>query len=392
VKLGVVENGAPTWIGDKTVLPNAYIGKLYSTELVEGMNFSDPDGDAIASVSIVNGSVSPSWLTISQTKLGTWTLSGTPNETTPTNYEFGLEVKDATSGTIRLVKINVLNYVAPSIMDIVIKPTANTNYEVDKIATMFSGIQTAPDGLATFRISVDVTPMAGKAIMSGAGGGTGTATGWGIGLGVSPGTINDFIFTGSDNEWADSISNIKIVDFNANGGVLTEGTITAYFKSINIINAQSTQDAVSLKVNGVTSALGKLASIDQVVDLKLETGVSNIEDFAVGVGNSSTTNKWSVEGINVLVTFNKSQLSVTSYLKEDRVNKLIINPNPSSDYINLNVIPKTVHVFDMTGKCVKSYFDGLTTIDISSLKVGIFIIEVRNAAGVVSYAKLIKQL
>ncbi len=374
VELSVIENAAPKWIGYKTFLPVAHIGEPYSYDLVEGVNFSDPEGDEITSVAKVIEDISPSWLTITQTTSGVWTLSGTPTETTPTDYEFGLQVKDAAKGTNRTVTLNVLEYVAPTTMDVEIKAAANTNYGLNTIATMFSEVQTAPDGLATFRVSIDVKPTTDKAIMSGVSGGPATTQSWGVGNGAEPSESSDYVFGGSNNEWVENINNIQIVDFNANGGLLNAGTISSFFKSITIINAQSGKDFVSLKVGAVNASPGKLANATQTIDLEFATTVSDIADFAVGVGNAESTNKWSVEGISVKVDFNGKILSTLEpTLGEVTTFKLF--PNPAQHEITINLPIHSASIIDVSGRIVKKYSERTVNFDISDLASGVYILK-----------------
>lgn len=97
--------GAPNWARQHTVLPDATIGEPYSHRLVQDIDFWDPEGDIITSLLTLDSF--PTWLTIIETESGVWTLSGTPNETTDTEYEFYLKVSDAFGGSSRLVNMNV---------------------------------------------------------------------------------------------------------------------------------------------------------------------------------------------------------------------------------------------------------------------------------------------
>ena len=70
----------------------------------------DPEGDAIASLQVVAGDTSPSWLSIRESELhpGTWILGGTPAETDPTEYSFRIRAEDTSGGTDRIVKLKVI--------------------------------------------------------------------------------------------------------------------------------------------------------------------------------------------------------------------------------------------------------------------------------------------
>lgn len=89
----------PAWARKYTDLPDARVGQLYYHTLVEGVDFWDPEGDDVASISaITDGFFSevPAWLTIAEdpNQVGDWILSGVPLEPTNTSYEFMLVVTD----------------------------------------------------------------------------------------------------------------------------------------------------------------------------------------------------------------------------------------------------------------------------------------------------------
>jgi hypothetical protein len=331
--LSVNENpGAPNWTRAFTLLPTAYKGIFYSRTLKEGVDFWDPEGDAITSL-LVSGSF-PSWLTITETDLGVWTLSGTPTEIVETDYEFNLQVHDASGGTKRKVQLKVFSQLDPT--NVQIKAIASTNYGINTKAVMYSDVQTAPDGLATYRVSIDVIPPSDKAVISGVSGGTATENSWGLGDGTN--SNSDAIFTGSDNEWLETINNLQIVDFNANGGSLTSDNIKANFKSITIVNAQSANDFVTLKFNESNIDVGRLENQTHEINLEAIFNSDAIEEFGIGTGNTESTNKWSVEGINVAVQLNDSNLS-NSDIYQEQIEPLLMFPNPAKNQISFNINP-----------------------------------------------------
>ena len=374
--------GSPNWARQYTILPPAYKGFLYSHKLTEGFDFWDPEGDTITSL-IALGSF-PSWLTITETTPGVWTLSGTPTETTDTDYEFNLQANDASGGTNRKVTLNVLSEFAST--EVQVKATASTNYGMSAMAVMYSDVQTAPDGLATFRVSVDITPPSDKAVISGISGGEATVNSWGLGDGTN--NNSDDIFTGSDNEWVESINNIQFIDFNANGGSLSLDNFIGFFKSITIVNAQSTNDFVLLKVNNTVFDLGATANKTDLIDLELETSINNITDFAIGTGNTSATNKWAVEGINIVIQISDTNLSNPD-INQEEIESFKLFPNPAKNRISFNINPIKKQIFDVTGKLVKVENNSKNTMDISTLKSGIYIVKVQTEEGNIHFKKLL---
>jgi hypothetical protein len=371
---------APSWSRSRTILEDAIGGELYSHTLIKDFDFWDPQGTDVT-ISASNQDDLPSWLTITETESGDWVLSGTPTETTDTEYEFELIASDGSNETTRTMKLTVLEYAAAvaSTIDVQIKATADTNYGTNTVATMYSDVQTASDGLATFRISIDVTPTTDKAIVSGESGGSSTSQSWGVG--------SDALFTGSDEEWVGTISNIQIVDFNANGGTLDSSDVSASFASITVVNAQSTNDSFSFKVNDLTMIPGKLDENTYTLDLNAETATNSITEFSIGTGNTSTANKWSVEGVTVSVEFNATSKLVDNETAID----LILYPNPASDVISFNMTPKKVCIYDMQGRRVKKDSSGATTIDVSGLEEAIYIVEFISEDGVTYYKKLVRK-
>ncbi len=379
--------GVPNWSRQSTPLTAAYVGQTYAHELIEGHDFWDPEDDAI--IALVAQGDFPAWLTVTETEPGIWTLSGTPNETTDTDYEFSLQVSDASGSSQRVVNLEVFeNYVPESpVMDVEIIATNNTNYGIDNIATMFSDIQTAPDGLATYRVSVEVTPPSGQAIISGTSGGVSTARCWGIGDGTD--SNQDVTFRGSDNEWVENINTIEIIDFDANGGDLLLDEFSANFKSITIVNAQSTNDAVSVSDGNITSNVGKLPYQSHTIDLFLEFFDESITEFRVGTSNNSQTNRWSVDNMIVEVSFNNIISNVETTAAPDDSFKVF--PNPAKGTVFLNIPIYGAQLIDVSGRIVKEYANGTQELDISNFISGIYFLKGMSADGNILFQRIIKK-
>jgi hypothetical protein len=114
--------GAPNWARSETYLPPAYMGQAYTRELVTDVDFWDPEGDDITDVIIASPDSVPSWLSISKTGAGTWTLRGTPNETSDTVYTFTLQVKDASGASERIVTLKVFDPDVIPVTNIMVSP------------------------------------------------------------------------------------------------------------------------------------------------------------------------------------------------------------------------------------------------------------------------------
>ncbi|MCK4920247.1 MAG: T9SS type A sorting domain-containing protein [Bacteroidales bacterium] len=289
-------DGSPVW-SDTLKLTDATEYKLYSFTLVQGRDFYDFEGDTLT-ITNVGGT---SWLSIEKFSPGIWQIRGYPTESEIGNHTISLSLSDGTHSTTADFQLFV--YAIVEYRNVQIKAAAGTNYGIDTMATMISGIHTAPDGLATFQMSIDVMPPAGEAIISGISGGDATVNSWGIGDGTD--VNQDPIFRGSDQEWAESINNIQIVNFNANGGELSLTDFRNFsFDSLTIVNAQTgDRDAVAFVVNGDTTDLGigGISEKTETVSLVAIIGRDSITNFAIGVGDGpqQAINKWAVEGIGV---------------------------------------------------------------------------------------------
>ena len=91
--------GAPNWARAYTVLPDASLGQGYSHTLNEDVDFWDPEGNDIVSVTL--GPDAPFWLGISELpeSSGNWVLSGTPQSVAANPLVFELQATDSTGLT-----------------------------------------------------------------------------------------------------------------------------------------------------------------------------------------------------------------------------------------------------------------------------------------------------
>lgn len=275
--------GAPNWSRALTPVPDAASGQAFSRTLVENVDFYDPEGDSVI-LSLVGA---PSWLSISQTSSGVWDLSGTPNETFSTTYQFRLRASDASGSGDRWVELSVAGSGSGEqvLGNSIIQASPNTNYGTNAVATLLSPVQTAPDGLGTYQIAVDVTPMSGGSIQSGVSGGSTTSTSWGIGA--------DFLFKGSDGESVTSIGNARAINTT---GSLTPGHFSNFaFELAEINNGQSVGDRVLVTLDGVPASAGgvRLSTNPDTLDL------GSASTVAFANGSSATNDKWSIDGIEV---------------------------------------------------------------------------------------------
>ncbi|MGJ8691865.1 MAG: hypothetical protein ACSHW0_05250 [Thalassotalea sp.] len=299
------EPGAPNWARAHTSLTNGIFEQPYSHTLIENKDFWDPEGTAEVTLTLLPEGA-PSWLQLirDETNPGTWLLQGTTTETVETHYEFVIQASDVDGITERVLTLSVGEYVEPEVPVEPEEPdapklaqifaTADTDYGIDTVATLMSDVQTA-HGVATFQIAVDITPTTGTGIQSGASDNKGNTSenSWGVG--------SDNIFKGSEGESIESIDNIRIVNFNANGSCLAQSNITELsFNNVEIANGQSSNDRVLVFSNGLENADGGAKMPDNPSQYDVTYGSAwEITDLVLAAGNDSAQNKWSVNSITV---------------------------------------------------------------------------------------------
>ncbi|MDB2385244.1 T9SS type A sorting domain-containing protein [Polaribacter sp.] len=386
---------APNWSRQYTILPEAYSGIAYNHTLTEGFDFWDPEGDAITSL-VASGSF-PSWLNITEIEDGVWQLSGTPTETTDIDYEFDLRVSDAFGGTNRSVELHVFeNFIQESAtIDVQIQATDNTTYNSGAIT--MTGIGTIPNSDTTFEIDINVTPNGdfttypNAVIVSGTSdtNGNSSSKSWGISDDGTNDASGDRVFVG-DQQFSATISNASVGNISGSVGITSENIIIDTFKSITIVNAQSTGDRFSFSADGSSDfQVGRLAESVIVIDLFLESTDDNIESFTIKNGSTASNDKWSVDNITVQVSIDTSTLSVND--AKEVLNTFILYPNPSDNFISFNIPLSNIKILDVTGKVLKTKKTATQKIDVQALKSGIYFLQGTNSSGIFLTKKFIKK-
>ncbi|MDQ8179586.1 LamG domain-containing protein [Pelagicoccus sp. SDUM812005] len=275
--------GAPNWARAETVLPDAVSGQAYARTLVKDVDFWDPEDDSVT-VSLVGA---PAWMSIGTNASGDWILSGMPGESEDTLHHFRLRASDGTNDRDRWVTLAVAGSGSSELIkgSVSIQAKPDTDYGTNEVATLVSSVIAAPDGLGSFQIAFDVTPMTGGSIQSGISGGSSTNRSWGIGA--------DYVFKGSDGESADAIDNVRVI--NTTGSLLPSHFSNFAFETAEIVNGQSVGDRVLVTLDGVPASAGgvRMSSIVDDVDL---AGAAHV---AFENGRVATNDKWSINAIKV---------------------------------------------------------------------------------------------
>jgi hypothetical protein len=336
-------DGSPVWYADTLIYESIDISETFSQIFVYGKDFYDFDEEDVLTITKKGES---GWLSIVEETSGVWKLYGTPSTSEDGVYIDTLCLSDGTFSVNRIFTIEV-NQPTFDLTDdyifVEIKAAADSIYGVDSVATMVSDTITAPDGLATFQISIDVTPGAGKSISSGTSGGLSTSQAWGLGEDERL-TAQNNIFYGSLEDWV-GIGDIQIVNFNSNGGEIYESDFEELvIDSIIVVNAQSGgKDAVAYVISGDTTDLGNVSSTPCTVD------ISNVKSLSLGVGNSAdpTKNKWSVEGIGVAYSLG-TYYTISTTSENGTIGQSLANQTAykAGTEIELVAVPNAGYVFD----------------------------------------------
>ncbi len=276
--------------------------------------------------------------------------------------------------------------IAESVQAILLKPTANTYYGLDQTAVLSSELQTAPDGMATYRITADVIPQSGKSIMSNP-----DDTSWGVAA-DDQGALNNknYIFWGSttDTVW---VNNLKVVDFNANGGKYTkEKIIGVYFNSIDFGNGGSEgKDAIGITIGDSDFNLGNINTLNFKNDLSESASPT---DFILynALSDNMTANKWSVNGIEVSVEFGTITSTATKKNKSHMLSSVFFEPNPAQKSITLSVRPREIKFYNLKGQLVLEQVQGDKFLDISHLESGMYIVNLVADDGTLYVNRLLK--
>lgn len=108
-------------------------------------------------------------------------------------------------------------------------------------------------------------------------------------------------------------------------------------------------------------------------------------------GSVSGNNPYSIlaNGITSFSPFSVMNFATLGNSDFDK-SKLIIYPNPSSDAVNFSQVTEWIHIYDISGKLLKS-FNNTSKIDIRNLTPGTYIINYRDKNGHINIDKIIKK-
>ncbi|MDO6597934.1 T9SS type A sorting domain-containing protein [Oceanihabitans sp. 2_MG-2023] len=247
----------------------------------------------------------------------------------------------------------------------------------------------------TFKIQMTVTP-GGSGTFVGA---TGANRRWGIGNSNDDDSSNNSsLFEGDEGESA-IIDGISIVDFDANGTGYDVGAISnLHFDALTIRGAQGNADNPSITVDVAPVGpfeLGTLSTTTTTFEFGVEFSNLGGDLFTIGdtdnvnsialTAPSNFQNTWQIIGTNISYTFTTNPLSIED---NELDNAFAIYPTVVENTFSVNKEFKTLQLFDITGKIVKT-FHASDALNISGMHSGLYIARIQSETGGVATSKLI---
>ncbi|MDB2385245.1 T9SS type A sorting domain-containing protein [Polaribacter sp.] len=283
-------------------------------------------------------------------------------------------------------------------IEVSINATENTTYNAG--AVILKGIGTVPEYDTTFEVEVKITPggnfetYPNAVIVSGTSDNNGTSSNrsWGISDDGTNEANGDRLFQG-DQQFSATISDAKLGVINGTNGITSDNITIDTFKSISIVNGHNIGDRFTFSADGSADfELGRFnGEPTKVVDLVVEASDTQIQQFTIKNGSSATNDKWAVDNITVLVTVDVSSATLGVDNINNQQEQFKVFPNPVRNKISFNINSVETKIFDIKGKLVKSTTERKDSIDISSLKNGIYIIKVKTLEGSIFYKKVLKK-
>ena len=353
--------GAPNWARQFTILPDAEVGEAYSHTLVEGVDFWDPEGDEITNVFPIDG---PSWLTIEETSPGTWTLSGVPDETYGTEYNFRIRANDATSGRNRSVTMTVIGGDFISVQSIEVSPE-NITLEIND----------------TQQLTVELSP--------------------------ANASNKTYTWTSSDASVATVSEEGLVTAINHGTTSITTTTQDGQKTDTSIITVLSSEDPF-VGVTGVVISPKEFSlEIEQTLQVTAEVSPFDANNKGYTWASSDTTiatvnTDGLVTGVNegtatITVTTEEGEFTDTILLtittSAAELNSVIMYPNPTEAEITIvDIAGSTIQVHDMLGKIMmsKRILTNNENVDLSSFSQGVYFMQIFNLDDV-KIVKIIKQ-
>jgi hypothetical protein len=270
------------------------------------------------------------------------------------------------------------------------------SYLVDQVITMTA--TATVDGIGTFDVSFDVTPLSGQRVVR-------SATIWGVNPEFADVDVDGVLVPTATNEGpvfraranGQSFTSIGNITFSNYTGGLSASNITSYtFTDIEVAGANNKFDKFVYQVDGTEYNVGKLTSNPATVNLLTAGPVDIAEgaaltsltafDIRILSDRSANTDAWSVQSITLNVDVDYTILSTETISINDT--SLKIFPTVTDGVFSVNKAFKTLQLYDLTGKIVKT-FSSTDALEVTGLNQGLYIVKIQSEKGTISTRKMI---
>ncbi len=179
---------------------------------------------------------------------------------------------------------------------------------------------------------------------------------------------------------------IKVVFRNEGNTVASNIQATLSTNETDVlINNNSGSDVINYSSMAINSS--KTASYNISFANEFPENQNILFDFTLTSGGSSTSCPIMLTSLNIYDP---------SSINGHHVNSLLVYPNPSSDYINIqsNTVIKDIEVIDLAGRCIRhatNVDDNTYSLNISSLSSSIYFVRVKDENDHTLISKIIKK-
>ncbi|MDB2385243.1 T9SS type A sorting domain-containing protein [Polaribacter sp.] len=273
-----------------------------------------------------------------------------------------------------------------------LRTIGNTTYDPGAITIVSTAdIALTEANGATFKLQATVTPTStangtSAFIQSSASGNR-----WGV---------DNALIDGNNGESV-MVTDITIIDFNANGSGYTESAISnLHFEGITFRGAQGTADNPRVTVDGANAGTFDLGVIPQngLVPFGIEYtnasdptatytvgGTDDVTNVTLTTATTTFQNAFQVISFVAGYTFTTDPtLSVEDFQKD----ALSIYPTIVSNSFSVNKDFKSLQLIDLTGKTVKT-FSASDALEVSGLVSGLYIVKIQSDSEGIATGRLI---
>lgn len=216
--------------------------------------------------------------------------------------------------------------------------------------------------------------------------------------------VDDANLDGANSESV-TISNLTVQDFNDNGTGYTAAAISNLrFYSVALFNMHNSSDVPRITVDGANGGTTDIqgpftrtqtivfgTSFDNVADpvVSYTIGGDDVTSITLAHATTEAANNFQVVSTPVAYTFTTDPgLSVVNKVAKN--SELKLYPNPVKNNIALNIPIHSAEILSITGKLVKAFSESSTTLNVSGLAPGMYILRGISEEGVPLVKRFVK--